>query len=235
MTVSPASSLHYDTTPRVSYRQFAPLVRIRTIQHRRRAVAMSLLVHGLALSLIASLPDRGSAPVAPSEPTVALMFAPPSAQIEPGRPRLQRHPLRSRQRQRQTWNRHLRLTLSRRQHPSRICSRTSESPKLPAPIMPPRAVASHPVVHPSQLPARATPSAQPPAANEITAAAMAPLLRPDPWRGWRRIGRQPIRRSPAVAASRDECCCGSPSRQPGCRLTSRWPRAVVTPFWIPPL
>ncbi|HEY6440974.1 MAG TPA: energy transducer TonB [Acetobacteraceae bacterium] len=172
MTVSPASSLHYDMTPRVSYRQFAPLVRIRTIQHRRRAVAMSLLVHGLALSLIASLPDRGSAPVAPSEPTVALMFAPPSAQIEPA-PAASTPPTPQPPTPKADVEPPPPSHAQPKATPEPDLQQDVESPKLPAPIMPPRAAASHPVVHPSQLPARATPSAQPPAANEITAAATA--------------------------------------------------------------
>jgi protein TonB len=176
VTASSASSLRYDTTPRLSYRQLAPLLRVRTVQHRRRALAISLLVHGLALLVIASLADRGSAPVAPSEPTVVLMFAPPSPQIESA-PAVPTPP--APQPPTPTAKADVepppQAPAPPQATPEPDVQQEVESPKLPAPIMPPRAVASHPVVHPSP-PTRVTPSAQPPAANETAAAAMAPLV-----------------------------------------------------------
>jgi periplasmic protein TonB len=175
VTASPASSLRYDTAPRLSYRQLAPLLRVRTVQHRRRALAISLLVHGLALLVIVSLPDRGSAPVAPSEASVALVFATPSPRIEavptvPTSPTPQSPPPKADVEPPPPAPAPSPVT------PEPDLKQEAESPKLPAPIMPPRSVASHPVVHPSQQPARVTASVQPPAASETIAAAMAPLV-----------------------------------------------------------
>jgi periplasmic protein TonB len=168
VTAAPASCLRYDTTPRVSYRQLAPLLRVRTIQHRRRALAMSLLLHGLALALIASLPDRGSAPVAPSEPTVSLMFAPPSPQIEPA-PAVPTPPVPQPPTPKADLEPPPPAPAPPQATPEPDLQQDVESPKLPAPIMPPHAAASHP----ARQPARVTPSVQPPAANEATAAATA--------------------------------------------------------------
>jgi protein TonB len=175
VTASPASCLRYDTTPRVSYRQLAPLLRVRTIQHRRRALAMSLLVHGLALAFIACLLERGQVPVAPSEASVALVFATPAPRMSeaalavPTPPSPQQPPPKADVEPPPPAPAPLQAT------PEPDLQQEAESPKLPAPIMAPRAVASHPVVHPSPA-ARVTPSVQPPAVNETAVAAMAPLV-----------------------------------------------------------
>lgn len=174
VTASPASCLRYDTTPRVSYRQLAPLLRVRTIQHRRRALTTSLLVHGLALSLIVGLPDREGGPVVPSEASIALVFAAPSPPLEaapmvPTPPAPQPPPPKADMEPTPP------TPTTSQATPEPDLQPEAESPKLPAPIMPPRSVASHPVVHPSPA-GKVTPSAQPSAANETTAAAMASLV-----------------------------------------------------------